>query len=148
MGGISLGKAVDSSGLLSQMTLEIVPYLSGLSPFMCLLLFSGIVLIITSLISHTVGALIILPVVAEIGASLPDPQPRLLIMGVALMCSGAMGLPVSSFPNMNAISLEDPTGEPWLEVMDFIKVGLFSSVIAWLSILGVGYNIMVLIGFK
>jgi hypothetical protein len=49
---------------------------------------------------------------------------------------------------MNAISLDDPTGEPWLEVMDFIKVGLLSSVFAWCAILAVGYNIMVLLGFK
>ncbi|KAJ3410301.1 low-affinity phosphate transporter [Chytridiales sp. JEL 0842] len=135
MGGISLGKAVDSSGLLASLTLEITPHLAGLSPFMCLVLFSGVVLVVTTFISHTVGALIILPVVAQIGASLPDPQPRMLIMAVALMCSGAMGLPVSSFPNMNAISLEDPTGEPWLEVLDFLKVGLLSSVFAWCAIL-------------
>jgi phosphate transporter len=64
------------------------------------------------------------------------------------MCSGAMGLPVSSFPNMNAISLEDPTGTPWLEVIDFIKVGLIASVFAWLCIIGIAYQIMSVIGFK
>jgi di/tricarboxylate transporter len=82
MGGISLGKAVDSSGLLAHLTTQITPHLEGLSPFMCLVLFSGVVLVVTTFISHTVGALIILPVVAQIGASLPDPQPRMLIMAV------------------------------------------------------------------
>ncbi|KAJ3327405.1 low-affinity phosphate transporter [Blyttiomyces sp. JEL0837] len=148
MGGIALGKAVDSSGLLANITLRLTPHLAGLTPFMCLVLFSGVVLVVTSFISHTVGALIILPVVAEIGANLPDPQPRMLIMGIALMCSGAMGLPVSSFPNMNAISLEDPTGEQWLGVQDFIKVGLASSVVAWGAILGVGYPMMAWLNFK
>ena len=108
------------------------PYLSTLSPFRCLLLFSGIVLVVTSFISHTVGALIILPVVAQVGAALPHPEARTMVMAAgtfllkltraALMCSGAMGLPVSSFPNMNAISLDGPTGLPWLSIIDFIKV--------------------------
>lgn len=43
-------------------------------------------------------------------------------MGAALMCSGAMGLPVSGFPNMTAYAKEDPTGNPWLSTVDFFKV--------------------------
>ena len=43
-------------------------------------------------------------------------------MGAALMCSGAMGLPVSGFPNMTAYAKEDPTGNPWLSTLDFFKV--------------------------
>ena len=65
MGGISLGKAVESSGLLAEITKNLVPHLRGLTPFMILVLFSGIVLVVTSFISHTVGALIILPVVGK-----------------------------------------------------------------------------------
>ena len=80
MGGIALGKAVDSSGFLAQMTRSLTPYLSTLTPFSCLVLFSALVLVITSFISHTVGALIILPVVAQVGASLPNPQARTMVM--------------------------------------------------------------------
>ncbi|KAI9355693.1 SPX domain-containing protein [Zopfochytrium polystomum] len=148
MGGICLGKAVDSSGLLANITSKMTPYLSTLSPYMSLVLMSMVVLVVTSFISHTVGALIILPVVAQIGANMPDPQPRLLVMSIALICSGAMGLPVSSFPNMNAISQEDSTGEPWLSVLDFIKVGLVASVVACGAIVGVGYQVMIFMGFK
>ena len=147
MGGISLGKAVESSGLLKNLTSQIVPYLSELPLFYCLILFSTIVLVIASFISHTVGALILLPVISQVGMSLPDPEPRILVMAAALMCSGAMGLPVSSFPNMNAISLDGPTGVPWLTVADFLKVGLFSSLIALAVVLFIGYPIMRLIGF-
>ncbi len=67
---------------------------------------------------------------------------------LALMCSGAMGLPVSSFPNMNAISLEDPTGQPWLSVKDFLKVGVLSSFIAYLVIISGGYLVMSMIDFQ
>jgi di/tricarboxylate transporter len=71
-----------------------------------------------------------------------DPHPKLLVMGSALMCSGAMGLPVSGFPNMNAIALEDQTGQPYLKTLDFLKVGVPSSVAAYGLIVSVGYLIM------
>ncbi len=142
MGGISLGKAVQSSGLLGEITVSLTPYLSELSSFQALLAITGVVLVLTTFVSHTVGALILLPVIQQIGASLPDPQPRTLVMAAALMCSGAMGLPVSSFPNMNAISLEDPTGVPWLTVNDFLKVGLLGGGVAYVTIVTVGYSIM------
>ena len=64
------------------------------------------------------------------------------------MCSGAMGLPVSSFPNMNAISLEDPTGIPWLSVGDFLVAGVPSGFIAWGTIMSIGYFIMGLLDFR
>lgn len=148
MGGISLGKAVDSSGLLHEIAGNLTPMLKDLSVFSCLALLSGIVVIVTSFISHTVGALIILPVVAQIGLLLPDPRPRTLVMASALMCSGGMALPVSSFPNMNAISLEDSSGEPWLYVSDFIIVGMVSSGLAWLTVVSLGYTVMTLLEFQ
>ncbi|KAI9091130.1 SPX domain-containing protein [Phlyctochytrium arcticum] len=142
MGGIALGKAVDSSGLLASIANSLVPYLKDLSPFYCLALFSGLVLFVTTFISHTVGALIILPIILKVGQELPDPKANTLVMAAALMCSGAMGLPVSSFPNMNAISLEDSAGNPWVSVGDFLKVGVPSSVVAWVVVLAIGYPVM------
>ena len=142
MGGITLGKSVDSSGLLKSITDAMGPALAEMSPWMCLLIFASLVAVVTSFISHTVGALIILPVVAQVGAALPEPHPRLLVMGVAFMCSGAMALPVSSYPNMNAISLEDPTGVPWLDVKDFLISGIPGTALVWGAIVTVGYAIM------
>ncbi|KAL2913529.1 low-affinity phosphate transporter [Polyrhizophydium stewartii] len=148
MGGIALGKAVDSSGLLALITSRLSPFLQQLPMFYCAALLTGVVVVVTSFISHTVGALIILPVVAQIGAALPDPRPRTLVMASALLCSGGMALPVSSFPNMNAISLEDPTGVPWLKVADFLRVGVVSTGVAWVAVMSIGYAIMTMIEFK
>ncbi|KAH6582944.1 hypothetical protein BASA60_001693 [Batrachochytrium salamandrivorans] len=147
MGGIALGKAVASSGLLALITDKLSPFLQELPLLYCIALLTGVVVIVTSFISHTVGALIILPVVAQIGASLPDPRPRTLVMAAALLCSGGMALPVSSFPNMNAISLEDPTGMPWLDVSDFLRIGVVSTGISWMAVMGIGYSIMTFIEF-
>ncbi|KAF9346682.1 low-affinity phosphate transporter, partial [Mortierella sp. AD094] len=128
MGGIALGKAVESSGLLHMIAVEVQGYVSEMSAFAVCCVFATMVLVIATFISHTVGALIILPIVAQVGATLPDPHPRLLVMSAALMCSGAMGLPVSGFPNMNAIMMEDEMGQQYLNTGDFLKVGVPSSV--------------------
>ena len=58
------------------------------------------------------------------GVLVQEPHPQLLVMGAGLMCSGAMGLPVSGFPNMNAVALEDQTGQAYLTTADFLKVGI------------------------
>ncbi len=71
-----------------------------------------------------------------------DPHPKLLVMGAALMCSGAMGLPVSGFPNMNAIALEDQTGKPYLATLDFLRVGVPCSIAAYLLVISLGFVIM------
>jgi len=57
--------------------------------------------VVATFISHTVAALIILPLVHSVGLGMDDPHPNLLVMGSALMCSAAMGLPTSGFPNMS-----------------------------------------------
>lgn len=80
MGGIALGKAVESSGLLQTIALKISEHVMGFSSFEVLFIFSCLVLVIATFISHTVAALIVLPIVAKIGAQLTDPNPRLLVM--------------------------------------------------------------------
>jgi phosphate transporter len=95
MGGIALGKAVSSSGLLSTIAHEIKSGVSELGLFSVLVVFSALILVVATFISHTVAALIVIPIVAQVGGEMDDPHPRLLIMGAALMCSSAMGLPMS-----------------------------------------------------
>ena len=97
MGGIALGKAVSSSGLLATIAGEIRQGVSGMGLFTVLVVFSGLVLVVATFISHTVAALIVMPIVAQVGGEMEDPHPRLLIMGAALMCSAAMGLPMSGY---------------------------------------------------
>ncbi|KAJ3023248.1 low-affinity phosphate transporter [Thoreauomyces humboldtii] len=94
MGGIALGKAVDSSGLLAEITSLLIPHLEGLTPFKCLALFSGLVLVGTTFISHTVGALIILPIILKVGSSLPDPRANTLVMaaGTSLRISNLINV--------------------------------------------------------
>lgn len=100
-GGLSLGKAVSSCGLLDTIAQAITSRVSHLSIYGTLVVFAGLILVVATFISHTVAALIILPLVREVGMSMAEPHPNLLVMGSVLMASGAMGLPTSGFPNMS-----------------------------------------------
>ena len=100
-GGLSLGKAVKSSGLLDTVATQISEEVQGMSLYGVLLVFSSLILVIATFISHTVAALILLPLVSRVGDSMEEPHPNLLVMAGVLMCSAAMALPTSGFPNMS-----------------------------------------------
>ena len=103
-GGLSLGKAVRSSGLLHTVAGVVSSSVAGMSLYGILVVFSALILVIATFISHTVAALIFLPLVYDVGIAMDQPQPNLLVMGGVLMCSAAMGLPTSGFPNMSKSS--------------------------------------------
>ncbi|KAJ5678772.1 hypothetical protein N7462_007016 [Penicillium macrosclerotiorum] len=146
-GGLCLGKAVTSSGLLHTIAAGITARVEHLSLYSVLLVFSALILVIATFISHTVAALIILPLVRQIGVNMENPHPNLLVMASALMCSVAMALPTSGFPNMTAIMTEVPqTGQRYLQVRHFLTRGIPSSLMAFVVIVTLGYGLMYIAG--
>lgn len=146
-GGLSLGKAVESSGLLHTIAGTISVKVEGLSLYGVLVVFAALILVIATFISHTVAALILLPLVQQVGANMEQPHPNLLVMGSALMCSAAMGLPTSGFPNMTAIMMEDSqTGRRYLRVKHFISRGIPSSIIVFFVVITLGYGLLRIAG--
>ncbi|KAK9461407.1 SPX domain-containing protein [Lipomyces oligophaga] len=146
MGGIALGKAVSSSGLLDVIAGGIRTIVSGMGIYGVMVVFGSLILIIATFISHTVAALILLPIVAQVGAAMEDPHPNLLVMGAALLCSAAMGLPTSGFPNVTAICTTDDQGRPYLSVALFITRGVPASVLAFVVIISLGFGLMRIAG--
>ncbi|KAK9456847.1 SPX domain-containing protein [Dipodascopsis uninucleata] len=146
MGGIALGKAVSSSGLLDTIAFGIRSMVSGLSVYGIMAVFGALILIIATFISHTVAALILLPIVAQVGNATSDPHPNLLVMASAFLCSCAMGLPTSGFPNVTAICTTDDMGRPYLTVLMFITRGVPSSLLAYIVVITVGYGLMKVVG--
>ncbi|PWY85382.1 plasma membrane phosphate transporter Pho87 [Aspergillus eucalypticola CBS 122712] len=146
-GGLCLGKAVTSSGLLHTLANAIRLRVEHLSLYGVLLVFSALILVIATFISHTVAALIMLPLVRQIGLGMDDPHPNLLVMASALMCSVAMALPTSGFPNMTAIMTEVPqTGQRYLQVRHFFTRGIPASLMSFAVIVTVGYGLMYIAG--
>ncbi|PWN51228.1 SPX-domain-containing protein [Violaceomyces palustris] len=147
MGGIALGKAVTSSGLLDSLDDLIQDFVKDLPIWQILVCLLGIGLVVATFISHTIAAVLLVPIAAQVGESLEDPHPRLLIMATALVASAAMGLPVSGYPNQIAVSMEDDLGDRYVTVKDFLKVGIIASICATLIIGSMGVLIMFALKF-
>jgi len=146
MGGIALGRAVVSSGLIDSFDVEIRSLISGLGLYQIVLVLSAIVLVVSTFISHTIASVLLVPIAAEVGARLSDPHPRLLIMLTALLCSTGMGMPVSGFPNQTAANQEDEVGKRYLTNIDFLKNGVPASIIAAIVVATIGYLMMRVVG--
>lgn len=147
MGGIALGKAVTSSGLLKTIATALQHQIEDFNVFVILIIFGILILVVATFVSHTVAALIIIPLVKEVGEHLPEPHPLILVMGTALIASSAMGLPTSGFPNVTAISMRDEVGKPYLTVNTFITRGVPASFIAYACVVTIGYGIMTALKF-
>ena len=48
---------------------------------------------------------------------------------------------------MNAVALEDATGNTYVDTVDFLKVGILGSVVAFVVVITLGYGLMILVGF-
>jgi anion transporter len=139
-GGNVLGDAVNSSGLLKLITDQIAPHLETQSEFVVVIAFCGFVAVVTTFVSHTVAAIIIMPIVVRIGITINHSQ--VVLFASALMCSGAMALPMTSFPNINSLLAEDDYGRPYLTVSDFLKYGGIFSTVTLIMLITVGYGLI------
>ncbi|KAL1305273.1 hypothetical protein AAFC00_002182 [Neodothiora populina] len=147
-GGLALGKAVNSSGLLHTIAEAITSRVEQLSLYGVMCVFAALIGVVATFISHTVAALIVLPLVQQVGQSMSEPHPNLLVMASVLMASAAMGLPTSGFPNMTAIMMEEPnTGRRYLQVKHFLTRGIPASIMAYAVIITLGYGLMIAVGF-
>lgn len=142
-GGSVLGSAVNSSRLLHLISETIEPYLQGNSAYIQTLLLLLLVFVVTTFVSHTVASLILSPLIVEIGVDNGNVQS--LLMCATLMMSGTMSLPMSSFPNVNSLLVEDDFNRPFLHPIDFIKHGSVISTILLAMTATIGYALMVLV---
>lgn len=147
MGGLVLGDAVAKSGLLESIAQNIAQFIqeNSLGLWQTLCIFTGLILVCTTFVSHTVGAIVVLPICSAVGSHmLPVGHPKELVFAGALACSAAMGLPVSGFPNMTAVGIVDHLGNRFLTTKDFLKVALPASILAWMVIVTLGYALILL----
>lgn len=142
MGGLALGSAVTSSGLLATIAESLQKKVMDFDTFVILLIFGLLILVVATFVSHTVATIIIVPLVKEVGDAMDHPHPLILVMGAALIASAAMGLPTSGFPNVTAISMTDEVGKRYLTVNTFITRGVPASIIAFIFVISIGYGVM------
>lgn len=147
MGGLALGSAVQSSGLLKDVATSLQKKVQDFSAFLILLVFGSLVLVVATFVSHTVATIIIAPLVKEVGDSMSHPHSTMLVFGTVLMAAAAMALPTSGFPNVTAISMSDEVGQRYLSVSTFITRGIPASIITYVVIISLGYGIMNSLGY-
>lgn len=127
-GGLALGKAVQLTGLAEWMGNLIPENWTGL-PLM--IGFGLLAVFLSNLMSNTATASLLIPL--GVGLAGESELPSLLVV-IALSCSSAMALPISTPPNAVAYS----TGK--VNSQDFLVIGLIMAflgpavAIAWISI--------------
>lgn len=138
-GGSSLGLAVRKSGLLDAIAESVKRQLDN-SPWILVMELVLMLICTTTFVSHTVSALVLMPLVVELGTSAGIPEQAVVVGAFA--CSAACSLPISSFPNVNSAMALDDHGKPWLTVKNYLRAGipitiangiLLSTVAYWLA---------------
>ena len=81
MGGLVLGEAVKTSGLLDVIAEEIADAIEyhSLSLWCTLCIFTFLILVCTTFVSHTVGAIVVIPIVQAVGYVVYPSCPRSFI---------------------------------------------------------------------
>lgn len=133
-GGLSMGVAIERTGLGLWLS-GLVP--ADVSPMSTLLIVMLLALVMCNLLSRTVTASILIPIAVTM---FPKDMLFDYIPIVALVCSTAMLLPISTPPNAVAFA----SGR--LETKDFLKVGSVLIVIGPIVSAGWGLFITPLLG--
>ena len=96
-GGLALGAGIQASGLATWLVDQ---PLMGLRGMTLIISFSVIALALSSFMSHTAAATLIIP----IAMSIPTKNPIYLAIAIGLACSFAMAFPISTPPNALAFA--------------------------------------------
>lgn len=126
-GGLCLGAVINQSGLADWLVSQLP--VSGFSSFQLTLLFGTVACVMSSLMSNTATANLLLPII--IGMTVDPVSP--LMIGTAFGCSLAMPLPISTPPNAMAFS----SGK--INLMDMAKPGVLITMSGIALALTTGY---------
>ena len=128
-GGLSLGKGVELSGFADWIVGLPVFANKG---FILAALFCLLAVALSAFMSNTATANLLIPIII----AMPGENPVLLAAAVALSCSLAMILPVSTPPNAIAFSLD------MIESKDMVKSGLVIALVS-LGIILLGFRFVI-----
>ena len=131
-GGSVLALVCRESTLLASVGGIAAEYIRGSSPGLVSFLTCGFVTFISSFVSHTAAANVLMPFIVELSiATFGLAGAARMAVPAALCLSAGMALPVSSFPNINALSVSPSSdSSTWLKPSDFILPGSVLSIFA------------------
>jgi phosphate transporter len=139
MGGNALGKAVAESGLMDVVSGLMGRMLGDMSLWTSVLVVNVCVLVIDVFLTHTVSSMITLPLVCAFAAH--TGHIRLYAMSACMTTTALQVLPVSSFPNMCASTLQDANGRPYVTSSEVIKWGVLITFVCFAAVMTIYYPI-------
>ncbi|KAJ8600373.1 hypothetical protein CTAYLR_000711 [Chrysophaeum taylorii] len=128
-----LGKAVQSSRLLAYLGQNLSPYLPIHHPPILGVLVVTFVSLVSTFVSHTVSAIIVMPLVVQLSLEAHAAAP--LGLAAALAISAAQALPFSSLPNLNSLTKTDSNRKNYLVSSHFIIYGSLAQLASLLLVL-------------
>lgn len=128
-----LGQAVQSSNLLDYAADPFSRATRNMNHFALSCLVVAFVSTVSTFVSHTVSAIVVMPLVVQIAQHADDTAP--LSIAAALAISAAQALPFSSLPNLNSLTRTDSNKNPFLMPADFVKYGGIAQLLSCLVVL-------------
>ncbi len=132
-GGLSLGVGLKASGLTDEL-IQVIP--TGTDLWIIVAVMAGLGALMSTFISNTATANLMIPIAVSL-----EPGAALVVMTVAISCSSAMALPVSTPPNAIAfgsgiVSSRDMMGAGAVVTLVALALTLTVGELYW-SILGI-----------
>lgn len=144
-GGLVLGSAIQKSGLLELIAKQISVIVKGQPDWVVMAAFAALTWFFGNFMSHTVAAIIITPIIISVTCPghVCGANSNMLMVATAaiLIDSGAMALPMTSFPNAATYNENKADGTPYLLSSDYIKTGFPIGVIELLLLYSFGFGL-------
>ena len=139
MGGNALSTTVQQSGLKDVVSNLMTDLLGKQSLWVSMLIINLIVLIIDFFLTHTVSSMITMPIVAAFAKN--TGHLELYCMSACMATTASQILPVSSFPNMCCVSLQDDNKKEYITSNEMIKWGILITFVCVGLTMSVHYGI-------
>jgi phosphate transporter len=139
MGGNALSTTVRKSGLNDVVSDLMQDMLGDQSLWVSMLIINLIVIIIDFFLTHTVSSMITEPIVATFART--TGHLELYCMSACMTTTASQILPVSSFPNMCCVSLQDDNKKEYVSSSEMIKWGITITVVCFTLVMTAHYGI-------
>jgi di/tricarboxylate transporter len=123
-GMVVLGIALDETGLAASGTRLLIDTISGLSPFMALVILYGVTLFATEILSNATVAVLFTPVAVSMADAFAV-SPRPFLVAIMIAASAAFATPFGYQTNVLVYQMGG------YNYVDFLKIGLPLNLITW-----------------
>jgi di/tricarboxylate transporter len=123
-GMVVVGLSLEVTGLAASATDWLVGLVKDLNPLLALVIFYGVALVVTEVLSNAAVAVLLTPVAVALAESL-GVSPRPFLVGLMLAASAAFATPFGYQTNVLVYQMGG------YSYMDFVRVGLPLNLITW-----------------